>query len=117
MNPTVFLVETPYKDVSRINTYGEPAMLWPAGISRPSIWDTERVTASALARLETMGYNPDVDYLALVGSNALVSIVLAAVCSHYGQIGVVMFDNKNQKYIARRLGVPREQPITNSARS
>jgi 3-mercaptopyruvate sulfurtransferase SseA len=111
----IFIVEYPRHDIADLERLGRVFEIWPPGTSRPSVWDTDRLTEETIRKFNRLGFKPEEDALAYVGSGVLVATTLAALVGHYGRVQVVLFDNKNQKYIARTLGVTNGQAATNSA--
>jgi hypothetical protein len=106
--PRVFI---PIKQEDKFNTsaceqYGERVFLLQA--DGPSVFNTLEVLAVFEFELDTQGFDPLVDYIALTGPTIFVALFYALAHRKYPQIKTLLFDARKSQYNERvvRIGRP-----------
>lgn len=94
-------------DINAADKFGNIVVLFPAGVSRPSIWE-ESYVAAVLKKLASYSYDPDTDYLVIAGPVVPLVKVIGMLCSTYSKIRALCWSASERDYILQEIGHERE---------
>ena len=109
MKPRVFFVQPNTRfDVKDAERFGETQYLLPNqhGLDHMNPTLCMRLINEALY---SAGFDPDVDYVALTGPNVLLNYLVAIVFAASDPVRLLIYDQRDRKYVERRAAVPVEQ--------
>lgn len=101
--PIVFVIQPPSRgalDMSALYDYGTVQYVYNLADNRPPIWRADYVE-DVLRRLETQGYDPLVDYFAVVGSMVPVVMVATAIAGRWPHAKLLYFSSTSREYVER----------------
>jgi hypothetical protein len=98
----VFVTEKPIQDISVATKFGTIEYLLTVG--HKSTWKTDKLTALFLQKLDSANYDPDSDYVLVVGSSILLTTLVAAIASEYGALKVLCYHTTSSQYVERIIG-------------
>lgn len=99
----VFVFERTELDISDLKRFGDVRYLFDGEDSRRPLRD-EELENQIFRKLDLMDYDPDNDYLAVVGKILAVTIFLSAASCVYGPVKTLAFDPRRSSYYVRRMG-------------
>ena len=102
-----FIVEEPTGNKAAIadpSAFGEVVHIFPAGASRPSIYDSAAIGDMISDRLHELKYDPVVDYLVIGGGLLLMAHTCAVIGNGLGNFKALMWDMARCKYNEGVLG-------------
>lgn len=103
----VYVLEPTRLDISGLSQHGHVKFVFDERSQRPSIWDPAYIRC-AVARMQSMGYDPDCDYVAIVGHVACLVMLSTALAQLYPSAKVLYFSAPTREYVVRRLGITQE---------
>lgn len=103
--PKVFIIEPPRNniDVSKATEYGDIVYVFEHDDRRCSIFQCTEFGKTILDNLEVLKYDPDEDYICVVGALLTVTISLIAITQMYETFSLLLFDSVHNEYIKRRF--------------
>ena len=106
MSRVFFVASSERFDTSTADQFGDKIDLL---VSEREIspFATEKLLGTLSDRLEEQSFDPAVDYVAVTGPAALVALFLAVIAWKYPKARTLMFNAKEQKYLARSLDMTR----------
>ena len=99
----VFLIEDTDLDISGLREYGTLTYLFNDSENRRSFQD-EKLDEQIISQFSRANFDPDKDYIAIVGKLIPVTITMTAVVSTYGCVKALAFDARTSQYVERELG-------------
>lgn len=115
MDRKVFILESPKRVALKdedLSPYGEAVLVFKDDeANRPSVFDPNKFSACTLGRLQELGYNPEDDFLVVLGSMIGVSLLIAAALNKYGSIRILLFSAITGAYVPRVLSVQEMQGV------
>ena len=99
----VFVLEPTKLDVEKAKTYGTLVYVFNNGDRRASIW-TEEFIEQVMTRLQSLCYDPDGDYVAIVGHLVPMAVVIARLTYDYDHFQALCFSSTEREYVVRVLG-------------
>jgi hypothetical protein len=106
--PNVILPEPPKKeavDMSTAETYGQLVTVFetaPGGrrvAGTPTTFDPDKYARILLEKLDAVRYDPDLDFILLVGGSLAVGITMAAVSARYGRMRLLVYNSSMGRYV------------------
>ena len=100
--PKVYIVEPTDAglDVSSLYDYGEVTFLFGETEKRPPIWRADYVD-SVMTKLAANGYDPLVDYFAVVGRMVPVVMVTTSLAARWPEAKLLYFSSTSREYVER----------------
>lgn len=110
-SPRVFMLMPHDKNVRASRRFGELVVVFDKQESRPSIWDPSFLL-EALDRMQDYQFDPQRDYILVVGSMVPVVMWCAAAFHRWPGTRILCFDIASGDYVARTLGDPAQFAVT-----
>lgn len=93
-------------DISKARIFGEEVYLFSKNEEdRPNVW-TERFCDECVERLEQQNYNPEIDYLLIVGHMPPIIILVATIIRNWGEcesVKALFWTKQAQNYLLMEL--------------
>ena len=99
----VFIIEPPTVNVDKAKRFGDIHILLK-GEPRLSALDSDRFAGRVIEALEEFDFQPQDDYLGLVGPLSAVAISLAAMVTRWKGIRCLIYNGGRNDYVLRRVG-------------
>jgi len=95
-------------ELNKFNTegaeqFGEMVYLFPADKARPSIWAAQYRNA-IVAALEEIEYDPNLDYVLLVGQIYPLTVLVNVLTQRYRMFKVLVFNSTTREYQTEIFG-------------
>lgn len=90
-------------ELSDAKRFGRITYLFRREEYRSSIWSKEYVK-EVLDALQHLDYDPEIDYIVIVGYQVTLTLAISAILTRYRRIQVLLYSAVEQKYIPRTLG-------------
>lgn len=104
--------EDPKRDVSDARRFGELMHVYVHGSRKPALW-SNALMVDALARMEAMEYDPDIDFVVVTGNMAMIAMLIANLMARDGTINMLLFDSLQEEYVQKTVqaavGMPTPQ--------
>lgn len=107
MKPRVFVLAPVDKPIYTAAEYGEIVFVFNAQ-DRPIPHTSKEFQQAIIRKLESMSYDPQVDYLLLVGAFVPLIVFVATVCDQYLGPQALAFDMRQGSYYSISLGIEEE---------
>lgn len=104
----IFVFEHTDLDISQLWKRGDVTYVFASGESRRALRD-DNLEEQIISQLTRFNFDPEKDYLALVGSQLSLVILTTAAVSLYGEIKTLAFDSVSRGYYERKIGSLSEQ--------
>ena len=101
----VFVLEQPNAslDISKAKDFGELVFVFDRKEYRCSCFKTVEYTEKILNNMETLGYDPDVDFFLVAGSMVPIVTAMVGVVSAFGKVKVLFYRANEMEYVERTL--------------
>ena len=99
----VFLFEETHLDISKLKDFGQVTYVFHTAEGRRPLRD-EKLEDQIISQLTRFRFDPDKDYVAIVGQVLTVAIFVSAVVSTYRTVNALCFDANESSYYERGLG-------------
>jgi hypothetical protein len=100
--PRIFIVSEKIKEkycLDSMAEYGVPTYLYADNERMPSYFNPTLFAQGIAQRLQNNKFDPDIDCIALTGKHTEVAILFYIVGLLCGDVGVILFDAKQDKYV------------------
>jgi len=99
----VFIIEHPRNniDVSKSLAFGKIVYLFNREDRRCSAWDHKRFGRTVLGRLKELDYNPEEDYICIVGAMLIITNSIIAIAQKYETFTILLFNSIEDAYIPK----------------
>ena len=99
----VFCFEETHLDISGLKKFGEILYVFYSREIRRPLPDMQ-LEDQIISQLTRFKFDPDEDFVAIVGQQLPLAIYIGAVVATYGQIRSLCFDARNGEYYERSMG-------------
>ena len=101
----VFIIEPPRHDIdtSKATEFGDIVYVFLPTSRRCSIWSHVHFGNTVLAQLKELNFNPNVDFICVVGAMTTISIAIIAISQYYDEFNVLLFNSVNDSYTQKRF--------------
>lgn len=99
----VFCFEETHLDISGLRMFGEISYVFYNKENRRPLRD-EKLEEQIVSQLGRFKFNPEQDYIAIVGQQLPIAIFISAVISAYGSVKALCFEAREGGYYERTLG-------------
>lgn len=101
----VFIIESPKikMDIEDAERYGELITVFDHRTRRASVFNTDAYSEDLIERLRILGYDPETDHVAVIGSHVSLAVAIAAISIKYGRINLLLFRAGEEGYVSRSL--------------
>lgn len=90
-------------DFSKADEYG--AVLFATGTD-VTPYRTEEFIDAVVDYFDEIDFDATTDYIGLSGSTTGVSLLLACAVANYGRVRVLLFEQRNARYVMREVSIP-----------
>ncbi len=103
--PKIFIIERPRNniDVSKAREYGDIIYIFNSQDRRPSAWEHVQFGRMALQRLKELNFDNETDFICIVGTMLIVSVVIIAVAQHHSIFNILLFNCVTSRYEQKRF--------------
>jgi len=103
MSKKVFIIEHPRNniDVSKAKDFGQIVYLFDKDDRRCSAWDHKKFGRTVLGRLKELDYNPEEDYICIVGAVLIIINSIIAIAQNHETFTVLLFNSIEGVYIPK----------------
>ncbi len=101
----VFIIEPPRQniDTNKAREYGDIVYVFDHDDRRCSVWSHVNFGNTVLRRLVELGFDPEEDFVCIVGAMVTVLIAVVAVAQHYDEFKVLLFNSVDDSYVQKRF--------------
>ena len=101
----VFIIERPRNniDVSDARKFGDIVYVFDHDDRRCGVWQITLFGQTILRRLESLGFDPESDYVCVTGAMVTVLIAIVAVAQRYDEFNALLFNAVNNCYVEKRF--------------
>lgn len=99
----VFVFEETHLDISKLRRFGDILYLFHRGEQKRPLRDI-KLEDQIASQLTRFNYDPEEDYLAIVGQQLTITIFLTTVVSLWGRCRTLCFDAGRSEYYEREMG-------------
>lgn len=99
----VFIIEHPRNniDVSKAANFGEIVYLFGKEDRRCSAWDHKRFGRRVLGRLKELNYNPEEDFICVVGAMLVIINSIIAIAQSQETFKLLLFNSIEDDYVSK----------------
>lgn len=98
--PKVFMIEDRAPDFKNADAFGEINVVYSRGVRRPSVFSTSEFCDHFLAQLKCMGFDHEVDYIAINCSMSVGALAMLSIGARFAQVKILLFDARSSEYTA-----------------
>jgi len=101
----VFVVEHPKPnlDINSAEEFGELTFIFEPNDRRCSAFHHVSFGRAILDKLESLNYNPNEDYICIVGSILVVSIAMITIAQAYPSFKALLFNSIDSCYVEKQF--------------
>lgn len=103
--PKVFIIEPPRNniDVSDARKFGDIVYVFEVDDRRCGVFRHVLFGQTILQRLELHKFDPETDYVCVVGAMLTVSIAIITIAQYYDAFNVLLFNSVDDSYVEKRF--------------
>jgi len=103
--PKVFIIEHPRNnvDISDAQKFGDIVCIFERDDRRCGVFHHAEFGRTILRRLEELGFDPDVDFICVVGAMLTVVTAIIAVSQYYDKFNALLFNSVNGSYVEKQF--------------
>ena len=101
----VFIIEPPRNniDVSDAQKFGDIVYVFDYDDRRCGVWQHVLFGQTILQRLESLGFDPESDYVCVTGAMVTVTIAIITIAQYYDEFNTLLFNSVNNCYVGKRF--------------